>query len=133
MISSARAHARTPTPSPRLFLQHPAAPSLPPLFFCNILRMYGVGSPYGFGWAAKGFTGDSKPYVPASLKIQPCAPPRPPLFCCDILQPPPFPHCFFVTSCSYLREPDTRSGRKPEQLEGTLTVSELIQGQVCWL
>ena len=105
--------------------------------------MYGVGSPYGFGWAAKGFTGDSKPYVPASLKIQPCAPPRPPLFFCNILlpplffcdtlQPPPFPHCFFVTSCSYLREPDTRSGRKPEQLEGTLTVSELIQGQVCRL
>jgi len=57
--------------------------------------MYGVGSPYGFGWAAKGFTGDSKPYVPASLKIQPCAPPRPPLFCCDILQPslPPLFFC----------------------------------------
>jgi hypothetical protein len=60
---------------------------------------YGVGNPYGFGWAAKGFAQDSKPYVPASLKIQP-----------------------------YLFEPDTRSGKKPEELQGTLTATELTIG-----
>jgi hypothetical protein len=60
---------------------------------------YGIGNPYGFGWAAKGFTQDSKPYVPASLKIQP-----------------------------YLFEPDTRSGKKPEELQGTLTATELTIG-----
>jgi hypothetical protein len=71
---------------------------------CNILRRfeYGIGYPFGFGWAAKGFAGDTKPFVPAALKIQP-----------------------------YLSEPDTRSGKKPEQLKGTLTASELVPGASC--
>jgi hypothetical protein len=60
---------------------------------------YGIGYPFGFGWAAKGFAADPKPFVPAALKIQP-----------------------------YLYEPDTRSGKKPEQLKGTLTSSELVAG-----
>ena len=60
---------------------------------------YGVGNPYGFGWAAKGFTQDPKPYQLAALKIQP-----------------------------WEREPDTRSGEKPEPLAGTLTAYELTPG-----
>ena len=46
---------------------------------------------YGFGWAAKGFTHDSKAAdsAPASLTINP-----------------------------WMSEPDTRSGEKPEALSG---------------
>ncbi len=60
---------------------------------------YGIGYPFGFGWAAKGFAADPKPFVPATLHVQP-----------------------------YLSEPDTRSGKKAEQLKGTLTASELTAG-----
>jgi len=63
---------------------------------------YGLGNPYGFGWAAKGFTdaADKKALaVPAYLHIQP-----------------------------WKEEPDTRSGEKPEALKGTLTATELIPG-----
>ena len=57
---------------------------------------YGVGNPYGFGWAVKGFTHDEKPLVPASLKIKP-----------------------------WNREPDTRSGEDPIPIAGTLTAMDL--------
>lgn len=60
---------------------------------------YGIGYPFGFGWAAKGFANDTKAYVPASLKVQP-----------------------------YLSEPDLRSGQKPKQLKGVLSASELTPG-----
>lgn len=58
---------------------------------------YGVSNPWGFGWAAKGFAQDPKPYVAASLKVDP-----------------------------WLREPDTRSGEQPAALKGTLTAAGLI-------
>jgi hypothetical protein len=62
---------------------------------------YGISNPYGFGWAIKGFAQDSKTTLtaPASLSINP-----------------------------WKSEPDTRSGEKPEALEGTLTASELVEG-----
>ena len=62
---------------------------------------YGIGNPYGFGWAAKGFTPDIKQAraAPASLHIKPWA-----------------------------SEPDTRSGVEPEPLQGTLTARSLTAG-----
>lgn len=62
---------------------------------------YCIGNPYGFGWAIKGFTPDSKQglAMPASLHINP-----------------------------WKEEPDTRSGEKPEALTGTLTVTGLTPG-----
>jgi hypothetical protein len=62
---------------------------------------YCIGNPYGFGWAAKGFTHDIKAAesAPASLAINP-----------------------------WMSEPDTRSGKKPEALAGTLTATELVVG-----
>jgi len=62
---------------------------------------YCIGFPYGFGWAVKGFTPDAKASLamPASLHIDP-----------------------------WKSEPDTRSGRKPEALKGTLTVTGLTPG-----
>ena len=62
---------------------------------------YGLGDPYGFGWAAKGFTPDVKGdrAVPASLRINP-----------------------------WKSEPDTRSGEQPEALQGTLTATGLTVG-----
>jgi len=62
---------------------------------------YGIGNPYGFGWAIKGFTTDDKQdlAMPASLHIKP-----------------------------WLREPDTRSGSKPGALSGTLTATGLTAG-----
>ena len=64
---------------------------------------YGIGDPYGFGWAAKGFTPDIKQAsaAPAFLHIQP-----------------------------WLSEPDTRSGEEPEALLGTLTATHLTEGVV---
>lgn len=64
---------------------------------------YGIGNPYGFGWAAKGFTPDVKQpmAMPASLHIDP-----------------------------WVSEPDTRSGEEPEALQGTLTATELTEGEV---
>eukprot|EP00658_Telonema_sp_P-2_P047433 TRINITY_DN3607_c0_g6_i2.p1 TRINITY_DN3607_c0_g6~~TRINITY_DN3607_c0_g6_i2.p1 ORF type:complete len:300 (+),score=56.83 TRINITY_DN3607_c0_g6_i2:267-1166(+) len=63
---------------------------------------YCIGNPYGFGWAVKGFTPDSKQAVsvPASLRVDP-----------------------------WRSEPDTRSGQAPTELKGTLTVTGLIQGE----
>ena len=61
---------------------------------------YGVGNPYGFGWAVKGFANDEKAYVPTSLHVEP-----------------------------WRSEPDTRSGEKPESLKGTLKISELVEGE----
>ena len=61
---------------------------------------YGVGNPYGFGWAVKGFQQDEKDYVRATLHIKP-----------------------------FWREPDTRSGAKPEALHGTLTATGLTDGK----
>eukprot|EP00756_Hemistasia_phaeocysticola_P017241 Hpha_TRINITY_DN15526_c1_g4::TRINITY_DN15526_c1_g4_i2::g.104202::m.104202 len=64
---------------------------------------YCIGNPYGFGWAVKGFAQaqDAKAAqaMPASLSISP-----------------------------WKREPDTRSGAKPEALKGTLTVTGLKAG-----
>jgi len=62
---------------------------------------YCIGNPYGFGWAAKGFTPDVKQAraMPAALHIDP-----------------------------WKSEPDTRSGDKPAALKGTLKVSELTPG-----
>ena len=54
---------------------------------------------WAFGWAVTGFADDTKGTVPASLQVQP-----------------------------FLREPDLRSGQKPEQLKGTLTASGLEPG-----
>ena len=56
---------------------------------------------YGFGWAVQGFAPDTKQALamPASLHIDP-----------------------------WKSEPDTRSGKEPAALKGTLTVSELIAG-----
>jgi hypothetical protein len=65
------------------------------------LHHYGLGFPYGFGWAAKGFAPDVKAArtVPASLHIQP-----------------------------WKSEPDTRSGERPVDLKGTLTATGLAPG-----
>ena len=65
------------------------------------LYSYGLGNPYGFGWAAKGFTPDVKSAIaaPASLHVDP-----------------------------WKKEPDTRSGETPEALQGTLTATELEAG-----
>lgn len=60
---------------------------------------YGVGNPYGFGWAVKGFAQDEKPYLTATLHVQP-----------------------------WMKEPDTRSGEKPTKLKGTLTAIDLEEG-----
>merc|ERR1712118_286349 len=60
---------------------------------------YGLGNPYGFGWAVKGFKSDEKEYVQSTLHVHP-----------------------------WLKEPDTRSGQKPEALTGTLTASGLVEG-----
>lgn len=54
--------------------------------------------PYSFGWAVKGFE-DNHDALPASLHIEP-----------------------------WKREPDTRSGASPNQITGTLTVTELTAG-----
>lgn len=54
--------------------------------------------PYAFGWAVKGFL-DDKQGMPALLRIDP-----------------------------WQSEPDTRSGKKPDAIKGTLTVSELTTG-----
>ena len=64
---------------------------------------YGIGAPYGFGWAVKGFTPDEKASIatPASLKVKP-----------------------------WMSEPDTRSGEAPVALKGTLTATELTVGTV---
>eukprot|EP00656_Telonema_subtile_P038356 TRINITY_DN4310_c0_g1_i1.p1 TRINITY_DN4310_c0_g1~~TRINITY_DN4310_c0_g1_i1.p1 ORF type:complete len:357 (-),score=102.69 TRINITY_DN4310_c0_g1_i1:138-1208(-) len=59
---------------------------------------YCIGNPYGFGWAVKGFK-DDKPFVSASLHIDP-----------------------------WLSEPDTRSGKAPEALKGTVTATDLTEG-----
>jgi len=60
---------------------------------------YGVGNPYGFGWAMKaGFTSE-KSALPVSLKVDP-----------------------------WMSEPDTRSGEAPEALKGTLTVAGCTPG-----
>jgi hypothetical protein len=67
------------------------------------LNHYGLGNPYGFGWAAKGFADadDDKRAraVPAYLHVQP-----------------------------WKSEPDTRSGESPEALKGTLTATGLTTG-----
>lgn len=62
---------------------------------------YGISYPYGFGWAAKGFTQDPKSDIaaPASLAVNP-----------------------------WMREPDTRSGQKPDAMKGTLTARDLTAG-----
>lgn len=62
---------------------------------------YCIGNPYGFGWAMKGFTPDAKQSsaMPAYLHINP-----------------------------WNSEPDTRSGVKPTDLTGTLTVTGLTVG-----
>ena len=62
---------------------------------------YCIGNPYGFGWAATGFTHDTKSATaaPALLHVDP-----------------------------YLREPDTRKGAGPEDLIGSLEVSGLTVG-----
>ena len=57
---------------------------------------YGMG-PYSFGYAVKGFVGSRADAQPAYLHVQP-----------------------------WLREPDTRSGDQPSELQGTLTVSGLV-------
>jgi len=54
--------------------------------------------PYSFGWAIKGFN-DKREGMPASLKLDP-----------------------------FLSEPDTRSGKKPNTIQGTLTVTSLTAG-----
>jgi len=64
---------------------------------------YCIGYPYGFGWAIKGFApkdSRSAAAMPASLHIDP-----------------------------WQSEPDTRSGKKPEALQGTLTVTGLTVGK----
>jgi len=66
------------------------------------MHHYGLGNPWGFGWAAKGFDasdGRRETAMPASLRIQP-----------------------------WEREPDTRSGEKPTALQGTLTATALTAG-----
>ena len=63
----------------------------------------GLGNPWGFGWAAKGFAQSEDKRaaraVPAYLHIQP-----------------------------WKSEPDTRSGEQPEALKGTLTATGLTAG-----
>jgi hypothetical protein len=63
---------------------------------------YGIGNPYGFGFSLTGFTGDARhaSSTPAVLTVQP-----------------------------FLSEPDTRSGKKPELLRGTLTMASLTKGK----
>ena len=63
---------------------------------------YGIGFPYGFGFAVKGFADTAAVKAraaPASLAVDP-----------------------------WKREPDTRSGEKPVALTGTLTATELTVG-----
>ena len=60
---------------------------------------YCIGNPYGFGWAVKGFA-DNVDAAPASLHIDP-----------------------------WEREPDTRSGEDPNEIRGTLTATELKEGE----
>ena len=60
---------------------------------------YGLGNPYGFGWAVKGFADERADAVPAYLQIAP-----------------------------WKSEPDTRSGQKAEDLMGTLTATGLTAG-----
>ena len=62
---------------------------------------YGIGAPYGFGWAVKGFASDPNQAaaMPAFLHVDP-----------------------------WKREPDTRSGYKPTELQGTLTATGLSAG-----
>jgi len=63
-------------------------------------HLYGLGNPYGFGWAVKGFAdGKGETAVSAYLHVQP-----------------------------WKSEPDTRSGEQPEALKGTLTATGLIAG-----
>ena len=68
------------------------------------LYSYCIGNPYGFGWAVQGFAeGEDNKHataLPASLKIEPSD-----------------------------SEPDTRSGKKPEALQGTLTATGLTTGE----
>ena len=59
------------------------------------LYSYGLGNPYGFGWAAKGFTPDVKSSVAAPAS--------------NVLLDP------------WKKEPDTRARETPEALQGTLT------------
>ena len=68
---------------------------------CGLLHKYGLGNPWGFGWAVKGFAKDGKAAlaVPAYLHVQP-----------------------------WRREPDTRSGEQPTGLKGTLTATGLTPG-----
>ena len=63
------------------------------------LYHYGLGFPYGFGWAVKGFADKNASAVPAYLHIQP-----------------------------WKSEPDTRSGYPAEALQGTLTATRLTVG-----
>jgi hypothetical protein len=65
-------------------------------------QSYGIGYPYGFGWAAKGFTPDVKSgrAAKAFLHVEP-----------------------------WRREPDTRSGEEPRALLGTLTAGPLAVGK----
>jgi len=61
---------------------------------------YGLGNPWGFGWAVKGLADErAADAVPAYLHVQP-----------------------------WKSEPDTRSGAQPEALKGTLTATGLEKG-----
>jgi hypothetical protein len=67
---------------------------------------YCIGNPYGFGWAVKGFAPNdthTANAMPVSLAIFPSE-----------------------------REPDTRSGAKPEALRGVLTATELTKVGTSW-
>lgn len=68
---------------------------------CGHFHQYCIGNPYGFGWAMKGFAADPKQAsaAPAYLDINP-----------------------------WRSEPDTRSGKMPEALMGTVTATELKTG-----
>lgn len=68
---------------------------------CAVPYRYCIGNPYGFGWAITGFAPDARQALamPASLHIDP-----------------------------WTSEPDTRSGKRPEALKGTLTVTGLSAG-----
>uniref|UniRef100_A0A7S2QUW5 Phospholipase B-like n=1 Tax=Triparma pacifica TaxID=91992 RepID=A0A7S2QUW5_9STRA len=59
---------------------------------------YCIGNPWGFGWAVKGFA-DDVVAAPASLHISP-----------------------------WMKEPDTRSGEDPDEIQGTLTATDLEEG-----
>ena len=67
---------------------------------CQSGYTYGIGNPYGFGYAVKGFETGRSDAVPASLKVDP-----------------------------WESEPDTRSGQSPTTLKGTLTATELTSGK----